>query len=139
MKSIFVPAAQSFGLRNGARGGDEVREQGIAALTSVGRDRVGSLLKPRVDQIRGFDQLPSLLLGSLVLFGVLCYVWQPIQVVRLGYQVEGLAGERADLIRQQKELRLEVARLKSLRRVEEIARGQLGLISPKPGQVIVLE
>lgn len=116
-----------------------MREQGIAALTSVGRDRVGSLLKPRVDQIRGFDQLPSLLLGSLVLFGVLCYVWQPIQVVRLGYQVEGLAGERADLIRQQKELRLEVARLKSLRRVEEIARGQLGLISPKPGQVIVFE
>lgn len=134
-----MPAAQSFGPRNGAKGGDEVREQSIAALTSAGRDRVGSLLKPRVDQIRRFDLLPSLLLGSLVLFGALCYVWQPIQVVRLGYQVEGLAGERAGLIRQQKELRLEVARLKSLRRVEEIARRQLGLTNPKPGQVIVLE
>ena len=116
-----------------------MREQSIAALTSVGRDRVGSLLKPRVDQIRRFDLLPSLLLGSLVLFGVLCYVWQPIQVVRLGYQIEGLAGERAGLIRQQKELRLEVARLKSLRRVEEIARRQLGLTNPKPDQVIVVE
>ena len=116
-----------------------MREQSIAALTSVGRDRVGSLLKPRVDQIRRFDLLPSLLLGSLVLFGVLCYVWQPIQVVRLGYQIEGLAGERAGLIRQQKELRLEVARLKSLRRVEEIARRQLGLTNPKPNQVITVE
>lgn len=136
---IFVPAAQSFGPRNGTRGGDGVRGQSIAALTSVGRDRASSLLKPRVDQILGFDLLPSLLLGSLVLFGVLCYVWQPIQVVRLGYQVEDLAGERAGLIRQQKELRLEVAQLKSLRRVEEIARRQLGLASPKSGQVIVIE
>ncbi|MDD5559461.1 cell division protein FtsL [Candidatus Methylomirabilis sp.] len=116
-----------------------MRGQSIAALTTVGRDRASSLLKPRVDQIRRFDLLPSLLLGSLVLLGVLCYVWQHIQVVRLGYQVEYLAGERAGLVRQQKELRLEVARLRSLRRVEEIAHRELGLTSPKPGQVIVVE
>ena len=60
-------------------------------------------------------------------------------LARLGYQVEGLSGERAGLIRQQKELRLEVARLKSLRRVEEIARQQLGLTSPKPGQMVAVE
>lgn len=116
-----------------------MRGHSIAVLTSVGRDRAGSVLKPRVDQIRRFDLFPSLLLGSLVLFGVLCYVWQPIQVLRLGYQVEDLAEERAGLIRQQKELRLEVARLRSLRRVEEIARHQLGLTNPQPGQVIILE
>ncbi|MBZ0160711.1 hypothetical protein [Candidatus Methylomirabilis sp.] len=111
----------------------------MTVLTSVGRDRASNVLKPRVDQIRKFDLLPSLLMGGLVLAGVLCYVWQPIQVVRLGYQVEYLAGERAGLIRQQKELRLDVARLRSLRRVEEIARQQLGLTSPKPGQVITVE
>lgn len=116
-----------------------MRGQSIAALTSVGRDRASNLLKPRIDQIRRFDLLQSLLLGSLVLVGVLFYVWQHIQVVRLGYQVEYLAGERAGLIRQQKELRFEVARLRSLRRVEEIARRQLGLTSPRPGQVIVIE
>lgn len=116
-----------------------MRGQGIAALTSVGRDRASSLLRPRIDQIRRFDLLPSLLLGSLVLVGVLFYVWQHIQVVRLGYQVEYLSGERASLIRQQKELRFEVAKLRSLRRVEEIARQQLGLTSPRPGQVIALE
>jgi cell division protein FtsL len=116
-----------------------MRAQGIAALTSVGRDRASSVLKPRVDQIRTFDLLPSLLMGGLVLVGILCYVWQPIQVVRLGYQIEYLAGERAGLMRQQKELRLEAARLRSLRRVEEIARMQLGLTSPKPGQVVTVE
>lgn len=116
-----------------------MRSYGIAALTSVGRDRAGSLIKPRVDQIRRFDLLQTLLLGGAVLVVILFYVWQHVQVVRLGYQVESLAGERAGLIRQQKELRVEVARLKSLRRVEEIARRQLGLGSPKSGQVIVIE
>lgn len=116
-----------------------MRDQSIATLASIGRDRASSLLKPRVDQIRRFDLLPSLLLGSLVLVGALFYVWQHIQVVRLGYQIEYLQGERADLMRQEKELRFEVARLRSLRRVEEIARHQLGLTSPRPGQVIVLE
>ncbi|MDE2058316.1 MAG: cell division protein FtsL [candidate division NC10 bacterium] len=116
-----------------------MRSQGIAALTSVGRDRASSLLKPQVDKIRRFDLLQSLLLGGIVLIVVLFYVWQHIQVVRLGYQVEYFTGERAGLIQQQKELRLEVARLKSLRRVEEIARRQLGLTSPKSGQVIVIE
>jgi cell division protein FtsL len=116
-----------------------MRGQSIAALTSVGRDRASSLLKPRFDQIRRFDLLQSLLLGGVVLVVILFYVWQHIQVVRLGYQVEYLTGERAGLMRQQKELRLEVARFKSLRRIEEIARRQLGLTSPKSGQVIVVE
>ncbi|PWB78272.1 MAG: hypothetical protein C3F08_08925 [Candidatus Methylomirabilota bacterium] len=116
-----------------------MRSYDIAALTSVGRERAGSLLKPRVDQIRRFDLLQTLLLGGVVLIVVLFYVWQHVQVIRLGYQVESLMGERAGLLQQQKELRVEVAQLKSLRRVEEMARRQLGLTGPKPGQVITLE
>ncbi len=116
-----------------------MRGQATTGLTAVGRDRASAFLKPRVDRIRGFDLLHSILLGGLVLVGVLFYVWQHIQVVRLGYQIEHLQGERIALIRQQKELRFEVARLKSLRRVEEIARRQLGFTSPGPGQVILVE
>jgi len=70
---------------------------------------------------------------------VLFYVWQHIQVVRLGYEIERLQVERLALIRQENELRFEVARLKSLRRVEEIGRRQLGLTSPVAGQVILLQ
>ena len=116
-----------------------MRGQGTAALTAVQRDRASAFLKPRVDQIRRFDLLPSILVGSLVLVGVLFYVWQHIQVVRLGYQIEHLQGERIGLLRQEKELRFKVARLKSLRRVEEIARHQLGFTSPGPSQVILVE
>ena len=116
-----------------------VRGQGTAALTAVRRDRASAFLKPGVDQIRRFDLLPSILAGSLVMGGVLFYVRQHIQVVRLGYQIERLQGERIALLRQEKELRFEVARLKSLRRVEEIARHQLGFTSPRHDQVILVE
>ncbi|GEM_PF-1961576 len=116
-----------------------MRAHDIAVWTSVGRDRTSSVLKPRIDQIRKFDLLQPLLMGGLVLVGILSYAWQPIQVVRLGYQVEDLTRERADLMRQQEKLRLEVARLGSLRRVEEIARQQLAMTSPASGQVVVIE
>ena len=116
-----------------------MRGRGIPALTALGRDRAGGFLKPRVDQIRRWDLLPSLCLASLVLFGVLFYVWQHIQVVRLGYEIEHLQAERVALVRQENELRFEVARLRSLRRVEEIGRRQLGLTSPVSGQVILVE
>ncbi len=116
-----------------------MRGQGTTALTGIARDRPSAFLTPRVDQIRRFDLLPSILVGGLVLVGVLFYVWQHIQVVRLGYQIEHLQGERIALIRQEKGLRFEGARLKSLRRVEEIARHQLGFTSSRPGQVILVE
>ncbi len=116
-----------------------MRGQSTSALTAIERDRPSAFLKPRVDQFRRFDLLPSLLLGTLALVGVLFYVWQHIQVVRLGYQIERLQGERIALLRQEKELRFEAARLRSLRRVEEIARRQLGLTRPLPGQVILIE
>lgn len=116
-----------------------VRGQGTTALTAVGRGRASAFLEPRVARVRRSDLLPSILIGGLVLVGVLFYVWQRIQVVRLGYQIEHLQSERTALLRQEKELRFEVARLRSLRRVEDIARHQLGFTSPGPGQVVLVE
>ena len=116
-----------------------MRGRDVDAVTAGGQDRASTFLQPRVDQIRRFDLLPSLCLGSLVLLGVLFYVWQHIEVVRLGYEIEQLQAERITLHRGEKELRFDLARLKSLRRVEEIARRQLGLTSPAPGQVVMVE
>lgn len=84
------------------------------------------------------DLLPVLLVGVLLVAGALFYVWQHVQVVRLSYKVERLDSERASLAKRERELTLEVARLKSLRRVEEIARGQLGMVTPAPGQLYLI-
>lgn len=116
-----------------------MRGRDASSVTAGSQISPGTFLRPRADQIRRFDLLPSLCLGTLVLLGVLFYVWQHIQVVRLGYEIEQLQAERIALLRQEKELRFDIARLKSLRRVEEIARRQLGLTSASPGQVILVE
>lgn len=77
-------------------------------------------------------------LGVLVLAGALCYVWQHTRVVRLGYEIERLRETRAALEQEHKTLRLEMGQLRSLRRVEEVARTRLGMVTPKPGQIVLI-
>jgi cell division protein FtsL len=58
--------------------------------------------------------------------------------VRQGYELERLREAHATLVQANKSLRLEAGQLRSLRRVEEIARTRLGMTTPKPGQVILI-
>jgi cell division protein FtsL len=77
-------------------------------------------------------------LGVLILAGVLFYVWQHTHVLREGYAIERLREQHGTLVQENKALRLEIGQLRSLRRVEEIARVRLGMVTPKPGQVQVI-
>lgn len=79
------------------------------------------------------------LAAGVLLLGSLLYVWQHIQVVRIGYQIERLRGERVTLVQEEKALKVELSRLRSLMRVEELVRGELGMVNPIPGQIILLE
>ncbi len=82
--------------------------------------------------------ISSVALGVLILVGTLLYVWQHLHVVRLGYEIEQLREQQAALVQENKALRLERGQLRSLRRVEEIARKRLGMVAPKPGQVVLV-
>lgn len=85
------------------------------------------------------DIKPILLIGGILLIGLLFYVWQHIHVVRLGYQIERLRAEQLHLVQEAKAMRVEIARLRSLKRVEEVARRDLGMMPPSPGQIILME
>ena len=74
----------------------------------------------------------------VILAGALFHVWQHIHVVRQGYAIERLRETHARLVQENKVLRLEAGQLRSLRRVEEIARTRLGMVTPKPGQVVLI-
>jgi len=82
--------------------------------------------------------LSPAVLGLLILAAALLYVWQHTSVVRLGYEIERLRERQAALVQENKGLRLELGQLRSLRRVEDIARNRLGMVAPKPGQVVVI-
>lgn len=85
-----------------------------------------------------WELLSGVALGAVILVAVLLYVWQHISVVRLGYAIERLRVQQAVLIQEDKMLKLERGQLRSLRRVEEVARRRLGMVTPKPGQVVLV-
>jgi len=69
---------------------------------------------------------------------LLFYTWTRVQCTRVGYEISRVrdAGHRQATLRNN--LKIELARLKSPKRVEDIARTRLGLAVPKPDQVIVI-
>lgn len=93
--------------------------------------------RPRV-RWESLEFVSTIALGVLILVGALLYVWQQIHVVRLGYEIERLRETQAALEQENKALRLEMGQLRSLKRVENIARTRLGMVTPKPGQVVLV-
>ena len=81
----------------------------------------------------------SVLLIILFVASLVFTVWSRLQITYLGYQLSQLNNEHTQLLKLNKQLRLEVASLESLSRIENIARNQLGLITPKPDQIIFIQ
>lgn len=79
------------------------------------------------------------IMGVLILALVLFYVWQRTQVVHLGYQIEYLKKEKVALIRNNKELLIEVASLTSPARIESLASSRIGLSTPQREQIVVVQ
>ena len=78
--------------------------------------------------------------GVLGLSAVLFfYVWLHMQVVKIGYQVQGLKKEKQQLTNQYYFLKYRMHDVNSFSRVEKVARGQLGMVTPKEDQVVILD
>ncbi|WP_447973484.1 cell division protein FtsL [Nitrospira sp. Kam-Ns4a] len=73
---------------------------------------------------------------SLVL--ALGYVWERVDLVRVGYQVEQLKAQRITLLRERDELRLKVSALTSPERIARVASEKLAMVPPSQGQVVVV-
>jgi len=73
---------------------------------------------------------------SVVLF---LYVWQHMEVVKLGYDVQALRQQKQQLTNEYYYLKYKMNDMNSLVRVETIARTQLGMQTPNPGQVVILD
>jgi cell division protein FtsL len=78
------------------------------------------------------------LLMLFIIGGSLFHVWSRIQLIQLGYEISNTLKEGRVLAEANKKLRLEIATLKSYGRIEKIAVEELGMIKPRPDQVIVI-
>jgi cell division protein FtsL len=73
--------------------------------------------------------------GGTLALCLLCYAWQHFQCIQLRYTIEQLQSQKAEAAELNQQMRLEVASLSSPMRIDAIARQQLGLTVPVPGQV----
>jgi cell division protein FtsL len=78
-------------------------------------------------------------LGALIALGAFLYAWQHFETIQLRYELESLRSERAQATELNQELKLEMAGLRAPERIDIIARRQLGLTAPVPGQVAPME
>ena len=75
----------------------------------------------------------SLFMGELFF-----YTWCRVNNTRLGYEVASETEKNTKLLAYQENLKIELARLKSPKRIARIATEQLGLSMPRADQTIVL-
>jgi len=80
-------------------------------------------------------KLLSVLLGLCLVF---IFVWERVDMVRVGYQIERLKQERIVLERERDELRVKLSALSAPDRIAKIASEQLGMTLPQQGQVIMV-
>jgi cell division protein FtsL len=67
------------------------------------------------------------------------FVWSRLQITNLGYQISQADNEQQQLIKLNKQMKVEAASLKSLSRIERIAKNQLRLTNPEPNQVVFIK
>jgi len=82
--------------------------------------------------------LALLLSATVVLGGILLYLWPQVRLLNLGYRQSTLLAQRTQALQRQKELQVELGSLRQLRRLEDIAAQHLGLRPPQAAQVIYI-
>jgi len=80
----------------------------------------------------------GLVLMAVFIAELLFYTWCRVQCTQIKYAIAKQAETVQQLSEMQNNLKIELARLKSPRRIAKIAREQLGLISPGAQHTIVL-
>ena len=74
-------------------------------------------------------------LGAIVAACLMMYIYQHFRCIDLSFQLEDLKAKQTQSMALNSELRLEIEGLRDPRRIDVIARRQLGLTQPTPTQV----
>lgn len=69
---------------------------------------------------------------------LLLYVWERVDLVQLGYQIQQLKAQQTALQRVNDELKVKVSMLTSPERIAHVATKRLAMTQPQPGQVVLV-
>jgi cell division protein FtsL len=77
----------------------------------------------------------TIVAGVLLVF---VFVWERVDVVRLGYQIERLKIQKVLLERERDQLQVKFSALMAPERIAKVATEKLGLVPPQQGQVLIV-
>jgi cell division protein FtsL len=77
-------------------------------------------------------------IGLAVLSLLLFYVWERVDVVRVGYHIERLKIKKQALERERDELHVKISRMTSPEKIAKLANEKLGMAAPQQGQVRIV-
>ncbi len=92
-----------------------------------------------IDRERHREMWTSVGVGVFLVLALLFSAWQHFELLRHGYRIEQMQKDRAAETEAERHLRLEIATLRRLERIEMLATRQLQMVSPGPGDAAVIE
>jgi cell division protein FtsL len=84
------------------------------------------------------DYIVVTVLAAVFLFGLFAYGWQHYQWIQYGYRIEEAQKKKERLSETSRQLHLERASLSNPKRIDALARRDLGMVFPLPGQLVNL-
>jgi cell division protein FtsL len=100
------------------------------------------LAQQRVEEKANHSRLYALIVGCLIAFVIVCFfafLWIRVDILQTGYQISRSLEEQERMKQENNALRVERSALMTTARIEKIARGELGMVTPQAKQIIVLE
>ena len=106
---------------------------------AIKKDVRNNTIIREVDDARQRELWKSIGIAGFLVLVLLVSAWQHFELLRHGYQIEELQRQRTaeeDIARR---LHLEIDTLKSPKRIESLATGQLHFVAPTRDEAIVIE
>jgi hypothetical protein len=92
-----------------------------------------------LDKARHQELWTSVGMAAFLVLVLLVSAWQHFELLQHGYEVELMQRERAVEEDAARQLRLEIETLRSLKRVEMLATGEMHLVAPTADEAIIIE
>jgi cell division protein FtsL len=70
---------------------------------------------------------------------VFFFVWERVDIVRLGYHIERLKAQKVLLERERDQLQVKVSALMAPERIAKVATDKLGMVPAQQGQVLIVQ
>ena len=104
----------------------------------ITRDIRNNPIVREIDRVRQRELWRSGAVGVCLVAVLLFSAWQHFELLQHGYRIEQMQQERAEKAEANRHLRLEIATLRSLSRIERIAINELNLVEPTSDEAIVI-